>query len=222
MSSRIILHSDANSYYASVECLYTPALRGKAIAVCGSVDDRHGIVLAKSEAAKRNGVETGMAIWQAKQTCPQLECIPPDYELYMYFSQKLKALYASYTNQVEPFGLDECWLDISAPGRSIEDGAQIAQAIRQRVKDELGITVSIGVSYNKVFAKLGSDYKKPDAVTCISEENFREIVWPLPVSDLIYVGPRTASKLKTGQFGRTRGNENRRDISCQYCTSHKR
>lgn len=193
--SRVILHSDANSYYASVECLYTPALRGRAVAVCGSVDDRHGIVLAKSDAAKKCGVKTGMAIWQAKQLCPQLVCVAPDYELYMHFSLKLRNLYLDYTNQVEPFGLDECWLDISAPGRSIEDGAQIAQCIRQRVQDELGITVSIGVSYNKVFAKLGSDYKKPDAVTVISRENYREIAWPLPVSDLIYVGPRTASKL---------------------------
>lgn len=193
--SRIILHSDANSYYASVECLYTPALRGKPVAVCGSVDDRHGIVLAKSDAAKKCGVKTGMAIWQAKQVCPKLECVQPDYDLYMYFSHKMQSLYHCYTNQVEPFGLDECWLEISAPGREICDGEQIAQEIRQRVKEELGITVSIGVSFNKVFAKLGSDYKKPDAVTVISEENFREVVWPLPVSDLIYVGPRTAGKL---------------------------
>ena len=192
---RIVLHSDANSYYASVECLYTPSLRGKPMAVCGSVDDRHGIVLAKSEAAKKNGVKTGMAIWQARQVCPKLEVVPPDYDLYMHFSRKLRHIYEEYTNQVEPFGLDECWLDISHPNRSIHDGEQIAQQIRQRVKDELGLTVSIGVSFNKVFAKLGSDYKKPDAVTVISKDNYRELVWPLPVSDLIYVGPRTTAKL---------------------------
>lgn len=192
---RVILHSDANSYYASVECLYTPALRGKAIAVCGSADDRHGIVLAKSEAAKICGVKTGMAIWQAKQACPQLECVTPDYDLYMHFSRKLRSIYEQYTHQVEPFGLDECWLDITLPGMNIQDGEQKAQEIRQRIKDELGITVSVGVSSNKVFAKLGSDYRKPDAVTVIGEANFKQIVWPLPVSDLIYVGSRTASKL---------------------------
>ena len=193
--SRIVLHSDANSYYASVECLYTPSLRGKPMAVCGSVDDRHGIVLAKSEMAKKNGVKTGMAIWQAKQVCPKLEVVPPDYELYMYFSRKLRHIYEDYTNQVEPFGLDECWLDISQRGRGIWEGEWIAQEIRQRMKSELGITVSIGVSFNKVFAKLGSDYKKPDAVTVISEDNYRQIIWPLPVSELIYVGPRTTAKL---------------------------
>ena len=193
--SRVILHSDANSYYASVECLYTPALRGRAAAVCGSADDRHGIVLAKSEAAKKCGVKTGMAIWQAKQACPQLECVQPDYDLYIYFSRKLRALYESYTDRVEPFGLDECWLDVSSPGRGMGEGERIAGEIRQRVKAELGITVSIGVSFNKVFAKLGSDYQKPDAVTVISEKNYREIAWPLPVSDLIYAGPRTAQKL---------------------------
>lgn len=193
--SRVILHSDANSYYASVECLYTPSLRGKAMAVCGSADDRHGIVLAKSEAAKKCGVKTGMAIWQARQVCPRLQCVPPDYDLYMHFSRKLRRIYQSYTDRVEPFGLDECWLDISQPGMRIGEGERKAQEIRRRVRDELGITVSVGVSDNKVFAKLASDYRKPDAVTVISGENFREIAWPLPVSDLIYVGPRTTDKL---------------------------
>ena len=193
--SRIVLHSDANSYFASVEYLYAPSLRGKPMAVCGSVDDRHGIVLAKSEMAKKNGVKTGMAIWQAKQVCPKLEVVPPDYELYMYFGRKLRHIYEDYTNQVEPFGPDECWLDISQRGRDIWEGERIAQEIRQMVKSELGITVSIGVSFNKVFAKLGSDYKKPDAVTVISEDNYRQLVWPLPVSELIYVGPRTTAKL---------------------------
>ena len=197
--TRVILHVDANSYYASVECLYTPSLRGKPMAVCGSVDDRHGIVLAKSEAAKRAGVQTGMAIWQARQACPGLLCVPPDYDLYMAFSQKLRTVYGRYTDQVEAFGLDECWLDISAPGNDMAAGEQIANEIRESVKTEMGITVSVGVSFNKVFAKLGSDYRKPDAVTVIPEDGFERIVWPLPTRDLLYVGPRTAAKL--GRYG---------------------
>lgn len=197
--SRMILHVDANSYYASVECLYTPALRGKPMAVCGSVDDRHGIVLAKSEAAKKVGVKTGMAIWQAKQTCPGLLCVPPDYDLYMAFSRKLRRVYEGYTDRVEAFGLDECWLDISAPGKDRTAGERVAHEIRERIKAEMGITVSVGVSFNKVLAKLGSDYRKPDAVTVIHEGNLEQIVWPLPVSDLLYVGPRTAAKL--GKYG---------------------
>ncbi len=196
---RVILHSDANSYYASVECLYTPRLRGKAMAVCGSADDRHGIVLAKSERAKRCGVKTGMAIWQARQLCPDLECVPPDFDLYLYFSRKLRRIYEDYTGYVESFGLDECWLDLSQLGMNLREGERIAQQIRKRVREELGITVSIGVSFNKVFAKLGSDYKKPDAVTVISEENYRDVVWPLPANELIYVGPQTAKKL--GRMG---------------------
>ena len=193
--SRVVLHSDANSFYASVECLYTPSLRGKPMSVCGSADDRHGIVLASSREAKKYGVKTGMAIWQAKQVCPELSVVPPDYELYVHFSRKLRRIYEDYTNRVEPFGLDECWLGLCESGGDIRDGERIADEIRQRVKGELGITVSVGVSFNKVFAKLGSDYKKPDAVTVISQENFKEIAWPLPASDLIYVGPRTTKKL---------------------------
>ena len=193
--SRVILHSDANSYYASVECLYTPALRGKAVAVCGSVEERHGIVLAKSEAAKERGVKTGMAIWQAKQACPRLVCVPPDYDLYLHFSGKLRRIYERYTGYVEPFGLDECWLDVSQPSMDMREGERIAHQVRGRVKRELGITVSIGVSDNKVFAKLASDYRKPDAVTVINGNSFRDIAWPLPVSDLLYVGPRTSEKL---------------------------
>lgn len=192
---RVLLHSDANSYYASVECLYTPALRGKPMAVCGSAEERHGIVLAKSEAAKARGVQTGMAIWQAKKACPGLICVPPDYELYLHFSAKLRRIYESYTPLVEPFGLDECWLDITQPGVRLAEGERVAQELRQRIRRELGLTVSIGVAENKVFAKLASDLRKPDAVTVISAENFRSVAWPLPARDLLYVGPRTAEKL---------------------------
>lgn len=192
MRDRAILHSDANCFYASVETVLNPEFRGKAIAVCGSPEERHGIVLAKSEKAKRAGVKTGMANWQAKQCCRDLIIVPPHYDYYLKFSKLLHGIYRRYTDQVEPFGMDECWLDVTySPG----DPMEIAEEIRQAVKDELGLTVSIGVSFNKVFAKLGSDYKKPDAITQISKEHFKEIVWPLPCSDLLYCGNATTAKL---------------------------
>ena len=192
MRDRAILHSDANCFYASVETVLNPEFRGKAIAVCGSPEERHGIVLAKSEKAKRAGVKTGMANWQAKQCCRDLIIVPPQYDYYLKFSKLLHGIYRRYTDQVEPFGMDECWLDVTySPG----DPMETAEEIRQAVKDELGLTVSIGVSFNKVFAKLGSDYKKPDAITQISKEHFKEIVWPLPCSDLLYCGNATTAKL---------------------------
>ena len=194
MRDRAILHSDANCFYASVEMVLNPEFRGKAIAVCGSPEERHGIVLAKSEKAKRAGVKTGMANWQAKQCCRDLIIVPPQYDYYLKFSKLLHGIYRRYTDQVEPFGMDECWLDVTySPG----DPMEIAEEIRQAVKDELGLTVSIGVSFNKVFAKLGSDYKKPDAITQISKEHFKEIVWPLPCSDLLYCGNATTAKLSS-------------------------
>lgn len=192
MRDRAILHSDANCFYASVETVLNPEFRGKAIAVCGSPEERHGIVLAKSEKAKRAGVKTGMANWQTKQCCRDLIIVPPQYDYYLKFSKLLHGIYRRYTDQVEPFGMDECWLDVTySPG----DPMEIAEEIRQAVKDELGLTVSIGVSFNKVFAKLGSDYKKPDAITQISKEHFKEIVWPLPCSELLYCGNATTAKL---------------------------
>lgn len=194
MKDRAILHSDANCFYASVETVLNPEYRGKAIAVCGSPEERHGIVLAKSEKAKRAGVKTGMANWQAKECCPDLIIVPPQYDYYLKFSKLLHGIYQRYTDQVEPFGMDECWLDVThSPG----DPMQIAEEIRQAVKDELGLTVSIGVSFNKVFAKLGSDYKKPDAITQITKENFRDIVWPLHCSEMLYCGSATAAKLNS-------------------------
>lgn len=192
MRDRAILHSDANCFYASVETVLNPDFRGQAIAVCGSPEERHGIVLAKSEKAKRAGVKTGMANWQAKQCCRDPIIVPPQYDYYLKFSKLLHGIYRRFTDQVEPFGMDECWLDVTySPG----DPMEIAEEIRQAVKDELGLTVSIGVSFNKVFAKLGSDYKKPDAITQISKEHFKEIVWPLPCSDLLYCGNATTAKL---------------------------
>ena len=193
--NRVILHVDANCFYASVECLYNPDLREKAVAVCGSTELRHGIVLTKNEKAKRAGVQTGQAIWQAKQCCPELVVVPPRFALYLQFSRKLRTLYETYTDKVESYGLDECWLDVSAPNMTIAKGTLLADAIRKRVVQEFGITVSVGVSNNKALAKLGSDYKKPNATTTIEPEKLQTMVWPLPVSDLLFAGPRTCQKL---------------------------
>lgn len=193
--NRCILHSDANCFYASVEMLLNPELRGKAMAVCGSTEERHGIVLAKSELAKKAGVKTGQANWEARQACPGLIVVPPHYDQYCKFSRLLRNIYLRYTNLVEPYGMDECWLDVTDSARIKGSGEQIAEEIRKTVKDELGITVSIGVSFNKIFAKLGSDMKKPDAVTILDDSNWRERIWPIPVSELLYVGRSTTPKL---------------------------
>ena len=189
---RTILHSDLNNFYASVECVYEPSLREKPMAVCGDPNARHGIVLAKNMPAKRAGIVTGEAIWQARQKCPGLIVVPPDFKKYLRFSRMMRQIYVDYTNRVEAFGLDECWLDVTDHQRS---GPDIADELRRRAREELGLTVSVGVSYNKIFAKLGSDMKKPDATTVITKENFREKVWPLPAGDLLYVGPATRRKL---------------------------
>ena len=192
---RVILHSDLNNFYASVECRDNPALRGKPVAVCGDPAARHGIVLAKSQEAKRCGVATGQAIWQAREKCRDLIVVPPHYDRYLEASAAVKSIYVSYTDRVEPFGLDECWLDVGGSAGLFGPGKAIADDIRARIRRELGLTASVGVSFNKVFAKLGSDYKKPDATTVITQENYRDLVWALPVSDLLYVGPATTRKL---------------------------
>lgn len=195
MTDRVILHVDCNSFFASVEASLNPALKNVPMAVCGSVEDRHGIVLAKNELAKKYGIATAETVFSAKRKCRELVICEPHYDLYEEFSKRANAIYAEYTDLVEPFGIDESWLDVTASGY-LGTGEEIAEKIRQRVKSELGITVSIGVSFNKVFAKLGSDYKKPDAITVISRENFKSIVYPLPASDLLFVGKRTYEELK--------------------------
>lgn len=192
---RAILHIDMNSCYASIECLHHPEIRHLPVAVGGDVEARHGIILAKNELAKRAGVKTGEALWQAKQKCPDLVIVPPHYQLYLRFSRMARAIYAEYTDLIEPFGLDEAWIDVTGSG-VFGDAVEIAETIRNRVKFELGITASIGVSFNKIFAKLGSDYKKPDAVTVFGKDDYREKVWPLPVEELLYVGPATTRKLR--------------------------
>lgn len=195
--SRIILHSDCNCFYASVECALNPALKGKPVAVSGNPEKRHGIILAKSEEAKKFGVKTGEAIWQAKKKCPQLITLPPNFSKYVEYSKSVKEIYYKYTDMVESFGLDEAWLDVTGSTRLFGNGYKIAQKIRSCIKKELDITVSIGVSYNKIFAKLGSDYKKPDAVTLINKSNYKHMVWSLPAEDLLYVGSATKKKLNS-------------------------
>lgn len=195
IKNRVILHCDLNNFFASVSLLSNPTLYDLPVAVCGSEQARHGIVLAKNEVAKKFGVKTAEAVWEAKVKCPDLVTLPPDYKKYHEYSLRAREIYSRYTDLIEPFGIDECWLDVTGSTLLFGSGEQIANKIRCDIKRELGITISVGVSFNKVFAKLGSDMKKPDAVTIISYENFKEKVWPLPVSDLLFVGKRTCEKL---------------------------
>lgn len=197
---RVILHCDLNSFYASVELLSKPELRDLPVAVCGDPESRKGIILAKNEPAKAFGVKTAETIWQARQKCPGLILLPPHHGSYREFSRVVNEIYGQYTDLVEPFGIDESWLDITGSMHLFgNDAAAIADAIRARAARELGLTLSVGVSFNKVFAKLGSDYRKPDATTVISPENWREMVWPLPVGSLLYAGP--AAQRALGQYG---------------------
>ena len=195
--SRSILHCDMNNFYASVECMLDPSLRKYPVAVCGSVEERHGIVLAKNYAAKAFDVKTGDAVWQAKQKCRNLVVVPPHFEEYIKYSKLARSIYSRYTDQVEPYGMDECWLDVSGTENIFGSPEKVANDIRETIKFELGLTISVGVSFNKIFAKLGSDMKKPDAVTTIDADNYREKVWPLPASDLLYVGSATNRKLES-------------------------
>lgn len=194
--SRTILHVDMNCFYASCEMAYQPKLQGKPIAVCGDPERRSGIVLTASYPAKRMGVKTGMPLWEAQQHCRDIIFVPAHYDLYTRYSGYTREIFLRYSDQVEPFGLDEAWIDCTGSRQIHGDGPNIAKKISDTVKDELGITCSIGVSWNKTLAKLGSDYKKPDATTIISRDNFKKIVWPLPASDLLYVGSKTAAKLR--------------------------
>ncbi len=165
------------------------------MAVCGDPEARHWIVLTANYPAKRMGVKVGQAIWQAKQTCAGLVTVPPNYDLYIHFSQMMHSIWEEYSNRVEAFGLDENWVDVSDEVKNVYQGKLLADKLRERMKRELGITVSIGVANNKIFAKLGSDFKKPDGTTAIYPETFKGTIWPLPAKDLLYVGPATTKKL---------------------------
>lgn len=192
---RVILHCDLNSFYASVEELYHPEYRNLPLVVAGRAELRHGIVLAKNQLAKQYQIQTGEVIWQAKKKCPNLVVLPPNFNRYLTFSKRVRDIFQQYTDQIEPFGIDEAWLDVTESVRMFGSGKEIADQIRKRIKEELGITASVGVSYNKIFAKLGSDYRKPDATTVISKENKQQIVDPLPVEDLLFVGRATKKRL---------------------------
>ena len=197
---RVIFHCDLNSFYASVELLSHPELRHRPVAVCGDPASRHGIILAKNEPAKAFQVKTAETIWQAKRKCPDLTLLPAHHGLYRDFSRKVNSLYQEYTDLVEPFGIDESWLDVTGTLHLFGgDGAVLADRLRDEVRGRFGLTISVGVSFNKVFAKLGSDYKKPDVTTVITRDNFQKIVWPLPVTDLLYVGRAAAQIFQ--QFG---------------------
>lgn len=185
------MHSDMNNFYASVECSLKPELKNVPVAVCGDPKQRHGIVLAKNEIAKKLGVSTGDVIWQAKQKAPDLVVVEPHFDMYMSYSNKLFDLYNQFTDRVEPFGADECWLDCTGSTKLFGSGTSIADTIRSRVKEEFGLTCSVGVSFNKVFAKLASDMKKPDATILITKDNFKRKIYPMPVEDLIMVGRKT-------------------------------
>ncbi len=194
-----ILHVDMNNFYASVECLFAPELRDVPMAVAGDEKSRHGIILAKNMLAKEKGVKTAEPIWQARRKCPGLRLVPPHHERYAHYSRLAKEIYSRYTDRVESFSLDECWLDVYGSESLFGDGEEIAQKIRRQVKEELGLTVSIGVSFNKVFAKLGSDYKKPDAVTVFGRDSMESVIWKMPCDVLLLVGPRTQKTLE--KFG---------------------
>ncbi len=192
---RIILHCDLNNFYASVACKNNPELKKLPLAVCGDVEARHGIVLAKNEIAKSFGVKTGEPIWQAKQKCANLVTTGTDFESYHKYSKMVQAIYARYTDQIEPFGIDECWLDITGSTRLFGSAYEIAFKIKESIKSELDLTISVGISFNKVFAKIGSDMKKPDAITEIPSSHFKEILWNKPAEDMLCIGKSTRRAL---------------------------
>ena len=185
-----------NGFYASVELLDRPDLMDKPMAVCGDPESRHGIILAKNEIAKKFGIVTAETIWQAKKKCPDLQLVAPHHDKYKEYSKKINQIYLEYTDMVEPFSIDESWLDVTASQVLFGSGREIADTIRERVKQELGLTLSVGVSYNKIFAKMGSEYKKPDATTEITRENYQILLWPLDIGEMFFVGHATADKLR--------------------------
>lgn len=194
---RTILHCDCNGFYASVESVLNPELRNVPMAVCGDPKSRHGIILAKNELAKKYGIVTAETVWKAQRKCPNLVLVRSHHDEYRKYSKIVNAIYCRYTDQVEPFGIDESWLDVTGSQRLFGCGKEIADKLRREVREETGLTISVGVSFNKVFAKLGSDYKKPDATTVIDSENWQKIVWPLPVSALLYVGKSAERELNS-------------------------
>lgn len=201
---RVILHCDCNSFFASVETVLNPELCSGPMAVCGDPASRHGIILAKNEQAKRFGIKTAETNWQAQRKCPGLKLVRPHHDEYVKYSRLVNEIYRRYTDQVEPFGIDESWLDVTGSLHLFGTGAEIADRLRREVRQETGLTISVGVSFNKIFAKLGSDYKKPNATTVIDRQNWQQIIWPLPVSSLLYVGA-SVQKTLSGLYIQTIG-----------------
>lgn len=195
---RTILHCDCNGYFASVECIARPELWDVPMAVCGDPKNRHGVILAKNELAKGYGIVTAETVWQALRKCPKLTLVRPHHEKYREYSRRINAIYQQYTDQVEAFSVDESWLDVTASLHLFGTGKEIADELRRRIRTEIGLTISVGVSFSKTFAKLGSDYKKPDATTEITRENFHDILWPLPARSMLYVGRAAEETLLKG------------------------
>ncbi len=193
---RTILHCDMNAFYASVELLALPELADRPVAVCGDPQNRHGIILAKNQLAKGFGIVTAETVWQAKKKCPELVLVRPHHDRYKIYSEKINGVYSRFTDQIEPFSIDESWLDVTGSLSLFGSGREIADRIRAAVKEELGLTLSVGVSFNKVFAKMGSDYRKPDATTVIDRGNYQKLLWPMAVRELFFVGGATAEKLE--------------------------
>lgn len=196
MTDRVILHCDLNNFYASAECVMNPALHNYPVAVAGNPKTRHGVILAKNQLAKEKGIKTGQVIWEAKLLCPNLICLPPQMTKYQEFSRQVIEIYKRFTDKIESFGPDECWLDVTHSQKLFGNGEQIANTIRETVKKEIGLTLSVGVSFNKYFAKLGSDMRKPDATTVISRENYKNLIYNMPANSLIFIGKRTYQKLQ--------------------------
>ncbi len=194
-TKKIILHCDVNNFYASCECALNPSIKDQPVAVTGEVTKRNGIVLAKNEIAKQFGVKTGDVIFEAKKKCPNLVCVRPHHKIYEKYSRRIRAIYEEYTDKVEPFGIDECWLDITDTVKFFGDAINVANTLRKRIKEEIGVTISVGVSFSKTFAKLGSDMKKPDAVTILSPENFKQKTYGMPLGSIIGVGKKIEAKL---------------------------
>jgi len=195
-NDRIILHADCNSYFASVESIDHPEYRQVPMAVCGDPQLRHGIILAKNELAKAYHIQTAETIYSARKKCPELLLVPAHHEKYGAVCERINAIYESYTDLVERFSIDESFLDVTGSRHLFGSGQEIADELRRRIREEIGVTISVGVSFNKAFAKMGSDYKKPDATTVISRENYRELLWPLPIGELLFVGKSGALLLR--------------------------
>lgn len=192
----IILHCDLNNFYASVECLKRPELKDVPMAVCGSADDRRGVILAKNPIAKALGVKTAESLWQARKKCPDLITVNPHHDEYRIYSKKVRAIYERFTDLIEPFGIDECWLDVTGSTRLFGEPQEIATLIRNTVKEELGLSISVGISYNKIFAKMGSDMKQLGPIVTITKENFKDLLWPMQMGEMFGAGKATVKKLR--------------------------